>query len=123
MKHRHSHHAKQAYGNVLGRVRRKGFAVTLCDRDTFIAHVASIWPDSQACPCCARDMGWLSPRQPDLGATPSVHKVIPSKGYVPGNMRIICTRCNTAIGDASTGAEIDARVAALNWQRQQIREV
>ena len=120
MKHRQFHNARQAWDNVSHRVRRKGGAVALCDRETFIAHVCDIWPADGSCESCKRRMGWFSPRQPDMGATPSVHKVNPGKGYVPGNLRVICSRCNTAIGDAATHAEIDARIAALNWQRSQI---
>lgn len=46
----------------------------------------SIWSDS--CPYCGRE--WEDSGQ----GVPSIDKIIPSRGYVPGNVAIVCLRCN-----------------------------
>lgn len=55
------------------------------------------------CPCCGQkfnygrgDNKWL-----EEGVTPSLDCIDPKKGYVKGNMGIVCTDCNSAMGTKS----------------------
>ncbi len=49
------------------------------------------------CPCCGTKMGSTPKRGKNRWA--SVDRVIPSAGYVNGNIAIICYRCNVLKSD------------------------
>lgn len=49
------------------------------------------------CPCCGAKMG--SAPKHGKNRWPSVDRIIPSAGYVSGNIAIICYRCNVLKSD------------------------
>lgn len=60
-----------------------------------------------SCPCCGRQIVPNQDRSRATHASPSLDRVIPALGYVPGNVEIICWRCNDVKADASA-AELRA---------------
>lgn len=118
------HHAIQCYNNRAHDVRAKaraGIVVPIAARETFLEHVESIFPRDKRCPACGVAMGWKCQRQPDASKTPSVHKIIPALGYVPGNMAVLCSGCNSSIADADTMEKVNRKRAALDFQATQIQ--
>lgn len=113
------HHAIQCWNNRAHDVRakaRKGIIVPIAAREEFLEEIQSIFPRDMRCPACGVAMGWKSPRQPDDSKIPSVHKIVPALGYVPGNMAVICTGCNSTISDADTLERVNRKRAALDFQ-------
>ena len=55
-------------------------------------------------------------------ASPSVHKIRPSKGYVQGNITIICFACNEAIGESESMEAVNRKRAALDFQAKLLGE-
>jgi len=55
-------------------------------------------------------------------ASPSVHKIRPSKGYVQGNITIICFACNEAIGESESLEAVNRKRAALDFQAKLLGE-
>ena len=70
-----------------------------------------VWTD--ACPCCGHPFVLGSPVKRPVPLTPSLDRKVPEKGYVPGNIVVLCHRCNTLKRDASV-AEIET---LLTWMR------
>jgi len=66
------------------------------------------------CPCCGVEMN-VSLDRVDAGRanpnTPSLDRLDSREGYVPGNVRVICWRCNDVKGNAT----IEELWAVLNW--------
>jgi hypothetical protein len=69
--------------------------------DGIIEDLQSQLPALQ-CICCGVDLQW-EPRKAGtyLPNGPSVDKIIPALGYVPGNVKIVCMRCNLVKRDSS----------------------
>jgi len=65
-----------------------------------IDDVASVWPPDNRCPV----LGTLFETQAGSGGgahSPTLDKIIPSLGYVPGNIAIISNRANGIKSDAT----------------------
>lgn len=108
--------AKQAADNTLSRVRKADGRIPCLPRAALICAIAKAWPANGCCanPRCARELDWG--RGKAEAHSPSVHKVIPARGYVEGNIRIVCNACNTRIAEAGTIEATQAAIAALQWQ-------
>jgi predicted RNA-binding Zn-ribbon protein involved in translation (DUF1610 family) len=80
------------------------------------------------CPACGRAIEYRCnsdrqgvvgfPRRNQRSGTPSLDRVIPSLGYVRGNVAIICWSCNALKRDASL-AEVEA---LARWMRRHLTE-
>jgi hypothetical protein len=47
------------------------------------------------CPCCGKVIDWSARKQHVMARNaPTVDRVVPALGYVAGNVKIICGRCN-----------------------------
>lgn len=68
---------------------------------------------TEACPCCGEAFLIGAPTGRAVPRAPSLDRKIPEKGYVPGNVVVICHRCNTLKRDG-TLAEFEA---LTNWLR------
>lgn len=53
------------------------------------------------CPICKKAMAAMPGSKGGGATSPSLDKIIPSKGYVTGNVAVICKKCNSMKGDAS----------------------
>lgn len=71
----------------------------------------------ERCPVCRIRLEDAIGKGRKQNASPSVDRLEPSAGYVPGNIAVICSRCNMVKGDA-TAAEL-ARVA--KWMQEAAR--
>lgn len=91
------HPVKALLHNAKGRARAAGAPFLISDQHLTIG---------EKCPCCgvtfSNGEGTGKFGSPTV---PSIDKIIPSLGYVPGNVAIICVRCNTIKNDA-TSAEL-----------------
>ena len=76
-----------------------------------LEEVALLMADTQRCPCCDRAINYQHRGTGFAHESPSIDRVIPSLGYVIGNIAIICMRCNLVKGDASAGELRDV----ANW--------
>jgi hypothetical protein len=65
------------------------------------------------CPCCGE--GMERGTHDEVTSSPSMDRLIPEWGYVPGNVIWVCFRCNRVKNDA-TLAEM-YRVADFYWER------
>ena len=101
--------AKKAAGNALARARRDNIAhdVDLAD------HLYEVWPANHRCPRCNVEMGWQVGQTTTWDITPNVDKIIPSRGYVHGNVEVVCGICNNACGDSTSAQELARRIAGL----------
>jgi len=59
------------------------------------------------CPCCGRDFLIVPVLGPVTDASPSLDRLDSKVGYVPGNVAVICYRCNILKRDA-TASELRA---------------
>ena len=97
---------------MLWRSQKKGLA---CDRKRFTAPFLMAWLERQTmCECCNRllDIGFKQDNQKH-DDSPSIDRIIPEKGYVKGNVALLCWRCNNLKRDA-TISELETIVA---WMR------
>ncbi len=76
--------------NCRGRAKRKGVPCTIT--------VESIIRGDK-CPCCG--IAFERGTGVRCKASPSLDRIRPELGYVPGNIEIICGRCNSIKNDAS----------------------
>jgi len=65
-----------------------------------------------ACPCCQREIDYTRRGVRGKWNSASLDRFNSAKGYVAGNVRIICTRCNTLKNNASV-EELEAVVAYM----------
>ena len=116
--------ANTAADNVLSRVRKAhkaGKPIPCLPRAELACAIASAWPANGCCanPRCGRELD--AGRGVAEAHSPSVHKVVPARGYVAGNIRVICNACNTRIAEAGTIEATEAAIAALQWQLSLLR--
>lgn len=81
------------------RAAKKGIPFTLTQNDVIL-------PEN--CPCCGVTMKMVTtgPKRPGPSPeSPSLDRMIPQFGYVPGNVAVICWRCND-IKRTSTAKEL-----------------
>ncbi len=62
-------------------------------------YIKSIWPDNNRCPVLDVPLR-VSKGQPS-DTSPSLDRIVPKKGYVRGNVIIVCNKANTIKSDAS----------------------
>ena len=108
--------------NAIARVRKarnKGQHIPCLDSESLGRAIDSIYT-SRACQCCGQAM--MGGRGVVQAESPSLHKIRPELGYVAGNLAVVCFACNTAIGEAGTAEQVNARMAALRWQLEQIQK-
>jgi hypothetical protein len=77
------------------RARRKGIPFTITLADIMV-------PEN--CPCCSRKLEQRSgpAAHGPLPQSPSLDQIQPGIGYVPGNVAVICWRCNSLKHDATS---------------------
>jgi hypothetical protein len=65
--------------------------------------LVDFYSKSETCQSCGIvfDYSLFGKRTRLLRKNPSIDRIIPSKGYIPGNLAIICYRCNTIKNDAT----------------------
>ena len=102
--------ARQMFREVKGRAKTRGIPFTITR-----SHI--VVPES--CPCCSRKI------QPRTGAfkpggvasSPSLDRIVPEIGYIPGNVAVICWRCNTLKHDAT----LDELRNLVRWMEAVVR--
>lgn len=72
-------------------------------------YLKSIFPEDGCCPFCFTKM---EIGHNNIRNSPSVDRLIPELGYVPGNVMVICFRCNSIKSDASV-AEVEKVLAGM----------
>jgi hypothetical protein len=92
------------------RARRKGVPFGITPEDVIIP---------ACCPACGVKLENAIGKGRKQGASPSVDRLVPSTGYVLGNIAVICSRCNEVKSDCT--AEELARVA--RWVQEVARPV
>jgi hypothetical protein len=67
------------------------------------AYIASWLRSQRTCECCDRvlRLGVRGSFSVKCDASPSIDRFVPSLGYVPGNVYLLCWRCNNLKRDAS----------------------
>jgi hypothetical protein len=109
LKYRRRLQAADPVGEVLrrakARARRKQLPFSITRSDVVIA---------ERCPCCGQIMGAdieIRGSGNSDPKSPSLDRIRPGLGYVPGNVAVICWRCNQTKGSAT---EEELRTVA-NW--------
>jgi hypothetical protein len=80
--------------NARGRAKRKGLPF-----DLDYPYLDSIWPKNNICPVFGFEMKVSYGKQGADFNSPSLDRIIPSKGYVKGNVIIISDRANRIKSD------------------------
>ena len=89
--------AASMLGGARLRARTRGAPCTLT-RDEAVALLSAVWPGN--CPCCRKTFD----RDDAQDTSPYLDCFDPGLGYAPGNVAVICHRCNRIKSDG-TGAE------------------
>ena len=95
----------QSYWQAKSRAAREGVSFTI--------RYSDLPPPPAYCPVLGIPLRYNSGKRTDY--SPSLDKIIPGKGYVPGNVAIISFRANRLKGDASL-CEIEAIARYLRLQ-------
>ena len=98
--------AAKACQNVMRRARRD--SIPHDAPRALEAHLFDVWPDRHRCPDCGEELGWQAGDDGDVRRIPHVDKILPARGYVAGNVRVVCAVCNVTASDY-TDAETIAR--------------
>ena len=110
--------------NTLARVRRdheKGKRYACLDGASLAAEIEAVTKHIGHALVCAHCERFLTFGDGKAHATsPSLHKIRPSRGYVKGNLALLCMECNTGIGETETLEVCDRKASALAWQRVQL---
>ena len=116
MRHPFNIDAEKATDNVRKRVSRhakEGRAIVCMSRADMIRHFEKTWPRDHVCASCRSvRMVWKDHQEYqikrgdrkdiDYMLIPNIDKIDPAKGYIAGNMRVICGDCNGATSDATS---------------------
>ena len=81
--------------NARGRARRKGLPF-----DLSYTYLDSIWPKDNLCPVFGFEMKFNRGKQGAYYNSPTLDRIIPSKGYVEGNVIVISNKANCIKSDA-----------------------
>lgn len=92
-------HILRSLRTIKQRSKRKGIEFKITEADLVF---------NATCPVLGIPMCFGSER----GRTPTIDKIVPEKGYVPGNVRIISHRANRWKNDMSLE---DAKLLISNW--------
>lgn len=98
------------YAQLKYKARKRGIPFTL----TYESYLALRAEPS--CVCCGNPVAWTCHGPPHTRA--SVDRFQPNRGYVPGNVNVLCGRCNVIKNDA-TPAQIEL---VLNWCLSKVQE-
>jgi hypothetical protein len=86
--------ASYIFRGTKSRARKRGieFTITLADV-----------PVPRDCPCCGRELQLRTGpiKKGPNAASPSIDRINPARGYIPGNVSVICWRCNELKRDAT----------------------
>ena len=83
--------AKRMRLGMTARAKQYGFPL---DHEYFtVQRLIDMQHESDICPCCS-DPFDFSISKNTIKSSPSVDKIIPGLGYVPGNVKLICYECN-----------------------------
>lgn len=127
MRHIHNNDAERAAENVRRRVSRhakEGHAIVCMSRADMIRHFEETWPRDHVCTSCRNvRMVWKDHQDyqikhgdreaVDYMIIPNVDKIDPAKGYIAGNMRIICGDCNGGTSDATSVDRLARRALGI----------
>ena len=84
--------AKVLFDNAQARSKRYGTPFSITMADIVIPEV---------CPCCQKAFVFGAPTKYPVPQAPSLDRIDSDKGYVPGNVEVLCTRCNKLKGDGT----------------------
>jgi hypothetical protein len=86
------------------RAKRRGIEFTITAADVQM---------DENCPCCARKMQMRSgpAGKGPLPSSPSLERIDGTKGYIPGNVVILCWRCN----EIKRNATLDELRTIVTW--------
>lgn len=87
---RNKNPAKALWKNAAYRAKRKGIVFTIAISDITVPEV---------CPCCGKKMEFQTIRL--RKNSPALDRIINDHDYTPGNVWVICCRCNMIKNDAS----------------------
>ncbi len=92
--------------NARYKAKKKGVVFTLTVKDVHLP---------EECPCCGDVLVFFPGKSGHLPSSPSFDRLDPQKGYVPGNVNIICWACNSV----KTDATVERIEAVARWMRSQ----
>lgn len=87
--------------------KEKGLEFTITLED-----LEAIWPEDNRCPVC----GVIFTREHKSAANGSIDRIDNTRGYVPGNVHIVCVGCNGTKSDL-TIRQLTAGHAGPDWKR------
>lgn len=105
-KYRRRLHSKDPIGGLYrgtksrARVRGISFTITLEDLEL-----------DGCCQCCGREMFVTEEKGYQKPHSPSLDRLIPKLGYIPGNVNVICWRCN----DVKRNSTLDELRTVVAW--------
>lgn len=102
---------------MIARSRERGIPF---DADLFTVKYLTEWlMDEGNCPCCGIAFD-VQPKFDGLknDASPSVDRIQPARGYVQGNVALLCWRCNNLKRDATP----DELQRVVDWMRSVWKE-
>lgn len=104
--YKHENMAAAIFRNVRSRARKRNILFTITVSDVVVP---------RDCPCCGIEMKMRSgpAKQGAVPTSPSLDRFNPRLGYHPGNVVVICWRCNNLKRDAS----VQELEVIVNWMR------
>jgi hypothetical protein len=105
---------KTVYSSIVARAARRArelgleFALT-------VALVKRIYPADGCCLVCRVELVWNRGGKGGRVNSPSLDRIDSTRGYVPGNVHVVCLGCNSRKHD-KTLAELADGMAGLEWQ-------
>jgi hypothetical protein len=103
---------QQAIANAKARAKKQGLPFTLA------ADRVDLPPAT--CPCCGEAMK-VSSRKGGKPTSPTLDRLIPEHGYVPGNVVWLCRACNMLKGE-TTPATLDNVYRVADWLYEEYRD-
>lgn len=97
---------------MIDRAKARGIP---CDSQVLtVAYIMDWIRQTPNCPCCGKPLDYGYKEDATLkDNSPSIDRFIPGKGYVLGNVAIICWRCNNLKRDAT----IEELEAVVHWMK------
>jgi len=84
------------------------------DRDEItLGYLVDLIERTPLCPCCGKEIDYGYREGKFRDRSPSIDRCVPSLGYVPSNIALICWRCNNLKRDATA----DELEAVARWMR------
>lgn len=98
--------ATSLWENARTRARKNGLPFTITVED-----VRAVWPQDARCPALGLRM--QRGRGVMRAASPTLDRLVPAFGYVPGNIAVLCAKANIA-KSAATAEELRRIAAWMN---------